>query len=90
MATKQMVFRFDENLIELVKEKVLAQKRSLNNYIEYLLYQNIGNIPNKETIKAIEEAHSSKNLESVKKFNYLAIRNINMINVSINFKENDI
>lgn len=53
-----MAFRFDEELIELVKEKAKAQRRSLNNYIEYLLFKDVGNIPNEETIKAIEEARS--------------------------------
>jgi len=60
MASKQMAFRFDEELIELVKEKAKAQRRSLNNYIEYLLFQDVGNIPNEETLNAIEEARSGK------------------------------
>lgn len=60
MATKQMAFRFDEDLIELVKEKAKAQRRSLNNYIEFLLYKDVGNIPNQETVKAIKEARSGK------------------------------
>jgi len=56
----QTAFRFDEELLELVKEKAKAQRRSLNNYIEVLLYRDVGNIPNKETREAIEEARTGK------------------------------
>ncbi|MCD6543186.1 MAG: hypothetical protein J7K34_01625 [Flavobacteriaceae bacterium] len=49
----------------MIKEKALAQKRSLNNYIEYLLYKEIGDIPNEETKKAIYEAQNDINLTSI-------------------------
>lgn len=61
----QTAFRFDEGLLELVKEKAKAQRRSLNNYVEGLLYEDVGHMPNEETIKAIEEARSGKNLERI-------------------------
>jgi len=61
----QTALRFDPDLLELVKEKAKAQKRSLNNYIEYLLYKDVGDIPNEETIKAIDQASSDKNLETI-------------------------
>lgn len=61
---KQFPFRFDEELIEAIKEKAKAQKRSLNNYIEVLLYKDVGNIPNEETKKAIEDARNG-NVEVV-------------------------
>ena len=61
----QTAFRFDEELIELVKQKAKAQRRSLNNYIEVLLYKDVGNIPNEETKKAIEEAREGKQLEDI-------------------------
>ena len=60
MATKAMSFRFDEELIELIKEKAKAQKRSLNNYLEVLMAKDVGNIPNTETKKAILEARENK------------------------------
>ena len=60
MATKAMSFRFDEELIELIKEKAKAQKRSLNNYLEVLMAKDVGNIPNAETKKAILEARENK------------------------------
>ena len=65
----QTAFRFDEELIELIKEKAKAQKRSLNNYIEYLLYKEVGDIPNDETKKAIEEARNNKNLDPIDDLN---------------------
>jgi len=61
----QTALRFDKDLLELVKERAKAQKRSLNNYIEYLLYKEVGNIPNEETQKAIDDAHNDINLTKV-------------------------
>ena len=61
----QTAFRFDQELLALIKEKALAQKRSLNNYIEYLLYKDVGDIPNQETQEAIYEAHNSPNLKPI-------------------------
>lgn len=61
-----MSFRFDEDVIRLVKEKAKAQKRSLNNYIEMLMHKDVGNIPNEETKKAIAEAIANENLEEIK------------------------
>ncbi|MEM6514564.1 MAG: toxin-antitoxin system HicB family antitoxin [Bacteroidota bacterium] len=60
MATKQIALRFDEDLIAKLKIKAKAQHRSLNNYIEYLLFRDIGHIPNQETIEAINEAKESE------------------------------
>ena len=56
----QTAFRFDEELLELVKEKARAQRRSLNNYLEVLMLRDVGNIPNDETKQAIEEARKGK------------------------------
>lgn len=56
----QTAFRFDEELLELVKEKAKAQRRSLNNYLEILMLRDVGNIPNDETKQAIEEARKGK------------------------------
>lgn len=61
----QTAFRFNKDLLELIKEKAKAEKRSLNNYIEHLLYKDIGNIPNEETIEAIKEARSKTKLEEI-------------------------
>jgi hypothetical protein len=61
----QTAFRFNKELLNLIKEKAKAEKRSLNNYIEYLLYKDVGNIPNEETMKAIEEFNVEENLEEI-------------------------
>lgn len=63
MGSKAMSFRFDEDIIELVREKAKAQKRSLNNYIEMLMARDVGNIPNEGTKKAIEDARNGIGLE---------------------------
>ncbi len=62
----QTAFRLDKDLLERIKEKAKAQKRSLNNYVEYLLYKDVGDIPNETTEAAIEEARRGKDLESLK------------------------
>lgn len=62
----QTAFRIDKTLLELVKEKAKKANRSLNNYVEHLLYQDIGNVPNDTTIKAIEEVESNKELTTTK------------------------
>ncbi len=56
----QTAFRFDKELLELVKEKAKAQRRSLNNYLEILMLKDVGDIPNDDTKQAIEEARSGK------------------------------
>ena len=62
---KQTAFRFDEDLLALVKEKAEAQKRTLNNYIEILLMKDVGKIPNEETKLAIAEIMSGEELEEI-------------------------
>ena len=60
----QTAVRLDKDLVEALKEKAKADKRSLNNYIEKLLYQDVGNIPNETTRSAIKEAQEG-NLERI-------------------------
>ena len=60
----QTAFRFDNELLELVREKAKAQRRSLNNYVEILMLRDVGNIPNDETKQAIEETRNG-NLETI-------------------------
>ena len=61
----QTAFRLDQELIDRIKEKAKAQKRSLNNYVEYLLYKEVGDIPNETTKAAIEEARKGEGLETI-------------------------
>lgn len=60
----QTAVRLNSDLLEALKEKAKADKRSLNNYIEKLLYRDVGNIPNDTTKAAIEEARNG-NLERI-------------------------
>lgn len=66
MRSKAMSFRFNEDLIDLIREKARAQKRSLNNYLEMLMAKDVGNIPNETTRKAIAEVMEGKHLEEIK------------------------
>ncbi len=61
----QTAFRLDKDLLDMIKEKAAAQKRSLNNYIEYLLFKEVGDIPNEETKKAIYEANHNRDLKPI-------------------------
>jgi len=56
----QTAVRLNRDLLEALKERARADKRSLNNYIEKLLYRDVGNIPNTTTKAAIEEARNGK------------------------------
>jgi hypothetical protein len=56
----QTAVRLNGDLLEALKERARADKRSLNNYIEKLLYRDVGNLPNDTTKAAIEEARTRK------------------------------
>jgi hypothetical protein len=56
----QTAVRLNGDLLEALREKARADKTSLNNYIEKILYQNVGNIPNNATKAAIEETRNGK------------------------------
>lgn len=58
----QNALRFGKKLLELVKENA-AERISMNNYIEYLLYHEVREIPSLETEKAIPEARKGENPE---------------------------
>lgn len=59
----QTAFRFDKELIRRLKIKAKQENRSLNNYVETVLMDAVYDEPNEETIEAIREARSGKNLE---------------------------
>lgn len=56
----QTPLRLDEKLLTVLKEKAAASNRSLNNYIETLLYKQVGRIPNETTLKAIKDARDDQ------------------------------
>ena len=66
MASKiQTAVRLNKDLLQALKEKAKADNRSLNNYIEKLLYDDVGRIPNKDTQAAIKDSQNGK-LEKIK------------------------
>ncbi len=60
----QTPLRLDQELLAILKEKAAASNRSLNNYIETLLYKQVGRVPNQTTIEAIQEARKG-NVETI-------------------------
>lgn len=65
----QMPLVINKFLLELIKKKAKKNKRSLNNYIEFLLYKDVSNIPNQDTIEAIKEARYGKGLKPIEDLN---------------------
>lgn len=61
----QTAFRFDKELIRRLKIKANKENRSLNNYVETVLMDIVYDEPNDETIEAINEVRSGKNLEKL-------------------------
>ena len=61
----QTAFRLEEELLQDLKEQARKNKRSLNNYVEFILSKVVEKHPNEETIEAIEEAINSKDLKPI-------------------------
>ena len=59
----QTAFRFDKELIRRLKIKAKKENRSLNNYVETVLMDVVYDEPNEETMAAINEVKSGKDLE---------------------------
>ncbi len=57
---KPTSFRLRTDLLELLKEKALRANRTLNNYVESVLLDDVYNEPNAVTKAAIEEARNRK------------------------------
>ena len=64
-AKVQTAFRFNPDLIEKLKARAKRENRSLNNYVEKVLMDIVYDEPNEETIAAMNEAKSSKNMETL-------------------------
>lgn len=58
-------FRLNSKLLAILKQKAKASNRSLNNYVESVLFDAVYYEPNETTIAAIEEARSGKELETL-------------------------
>jgi len=61
----QTAFRLEKELLDQLKEKAMAEKRSLNNYVEFILSKVVGKTPNEDTKQAIYEAENGINLNEI-------------------------
>lgn len=66
----QTAFRFEKELIRRLKIKAKKENRSLNNYVETILMDVVYDEPNEETIAAINEVKSGKELERLNMGNF--------------------
>jgi hypothetical protein len=57
---KQTAFRFDENLLDRLKQEAQKVNRSLNNYVECILKDSVYNVSNQTTLDAMKEAEEGK------------------------------
>ena len=57
-------FRLDSQLLERLRILARRNNRSLNNYVETVLFDVAYHEPNDETIEAINEVRSGKKLDS--------------------------
>ena len=67
----QTAFRLEKDLVDQLKEKAKINKRSLNNYVEFILSKVVEKQPNALTLEALEEAANStelKPIEDIDKF----------------------
>ena len=58
-------FRLNTELLDVLKRRAKEANRSLNNYVESVLLDAMYFEPNEETIAAIKEAKSGKELETL-------------------------
>lgn len=61
---RQTAFRFDSDLLDMLKRAAKREHRSLNNYVECLLMDAMYNEPNEKTKAAIEEARTAQEKET--------------------------
>ena len=57
---KPVSFRFRTDLLECLKENALRENRTLNNYVETVLYDYVHEVPNEATKAAIDEVRSAR------------------------------
>lgn len=58
-------FRLRTDLLEGLKRNAARENRTLNNYVESVLFDIVYNEPNEETKAAIEEAMSGSNQNKI-------------------------
>lgn len=62
---KPASFRLDSALLDALKQLAKEKNKSLNKYVEGVLAEAVHHEPNRETIAAIQEARSGKELETL-------------------------
>ena len=62
---KQTAFRLSKDLIERLKQLAKQENKSLNSIVERALIEVAYHTPNAETVAAIEEAESGKELDTL-------------------------
>lgn len=62
---RQTSFRLSEDLLNRLREEATKVNRSLNNYVESALMDLVYKKPNQQTIDAINEAKSGKELDTL-------------------------
>lgn len=62
---KQTSFRLSSDLIDRLREAAKKENRSLNNFVESVLMDIVYRKPNATTLKAMQEAESGKELETL-------------------------
>lgn len=62
---KQTSFRLRTDLLERLQVIAKGENRSLNNFVESALMDIVYRKPNAETLKAMQEAESGKELETL-------------------------
>ena len=65
------IIQVEADLLATLRERAKASNRSLNNFVESVLLDAIYNEPNEETLAAMEEIHSGKQLEKFTSVNAL-------------------
>lgn len=62
---KQTSFRLSTDLIDRLREAARKENRSLNNFVESVLMDIVYRKPNATTLKAMREAESGEELETL-------------------------
>lgn len=62
----QTAVRVEKHIYEILKERAKAQHRSINNYIEFLLNESVGKVPNEETLKAMKDVENGIGIKTIK------------------------
>jgi len=67
---KRTSFRLRPELLNKLREEATQENISLNTYVEDLLMQSVANKPNRDTLNALREARSGKELETLDLSNF--------------------